>query len=151
MRVMWAIFLDHPVLGVGYANARHEFLDYQYEVEGAPKVYSAPRNAHSSYFALLADLGVVGLTLWLLLLAVAAVSFRRALQRAEGHRDTGEYLLLKAFAFTFGLQVLYGFYAEVHQSKMLWLLLGMSVVLAQLSGMWRQTGSTPSSSRTPAA
>jgi len=58
-RFAWRMFLDNPVIGVGQSNFEVRFGDY----EGDERLYGVTRiwrAAHSLYFTLLPELGLVG-------------------------------------------------------------------------------------------
>jgi O-antigen ligase len=84
LRVGLAIARDHPLLGVGYGNYGYYFIEeYQFLVPGADGLYQSPRSPHSSYIGIAADLGAVGLALWLGLLGVGVVTIVRAMLAAR--------------------------------------------------------------------
>ena len=132
-KVGLSIFQDHPLLGAGYDNYGHLFLqDYQFKVPGADKIWGSARSPHSSYVGFLADLGLIGLVLWLAVLATGIrnlVIARSILARLEPSR---EYLLVQAVTYGVLLSIAYGLSAVVHDEKLVWLLLGMSVAVRRL-------------------
>ena len=71
----WAMFLDHPVLGVGYSafNEMSERDRYQFEYKGAESVDTP----HNNFMALLSETGLVGTLCFVFLLFQA---FRSALR-----------------------------------------------------------------------
>jgi len=66
-KIGWRMFLDHPIAGVGQNNFPWRFEEY----EGTDKYLGksrAGRAAHSLYFTLLPELGLMGTTIFLLIL-----------------------------------------------------------------------------------
>jgi O-antigen ligase len=63
-KVAWKMFLSNPVIGVGPDNFPVRFEDYE-PVERLYGVTRAWRAAHSLYFTLLPELGLVGVVLFL--------------------------------------------------------------------------------------
>jgi O-antigen ligase len=65
----WHMFLDNPIIGVGQGNFPWEFKKYEYEVTGSHEPFRgrsvAGRAAHSIYFTLLPEFGIVGVILFL--------------------------------------------------------------------------------------
>jgi len=126
---------DHPLRGVGYGNYGYYFRDvYQFQIPGATKLYTSPRNPHSAYIGILADLGAVGLSLWVGLLGVAVIGVVRAWRL--GRRLPGRQLV--PLAETVGLMLAlhvfaYGFYTSHQVEKLLWVIMAMSVVLGRLA------------------
>ncbi len=65
----WHMFLDNPVMGVGQGNFPWVFKKYEYEVTRSNEPYHgrsvAGRMAHSIYFTMLPELGLIGTMLFL--------------------------------------------------------------------------------------
>jgi O-antigen ligase len=136
MRVGLEIFKDHPLLGVGYDNYREQYLNYQWTVPGYADpsgVQLSPTSPHSSHVAFLANLGMVGFTLWLALFAVMFIYLMRAWRATSKGPQTAGTFLVQAVAIAAGLQFIYGFYGDVHQDKIFWMLLGLTVAAQRLS------------------
>ena len=67
----WAMFLDNPIIGVGQGNFPWIFRKYEVETghgEGFHTRSIAGRAAHSLYFQLMPELGMVGIIIFLLFL-----------------------------------------------------------------------------------
>ena len=133
-----AMFRDHPVLGVGYENFGDQFLyKYQYIVPGGTELWLSRRSPHSSHVGILANLGLVGISIWLSILAVVISS----VWRASRHRSVrGDQVLS---TLTFGLLVSlllqagpYALYGPNQKSKMLWILMGLGVAVWRLARTW---------------
>jgi hypothetical protein len=91
-RVALANFADHPVLGSGFGSLLYRAPAYI----GAARVYGPFANAHSNFFHLLAELGLVGMVGWLLLV-VAPIGLTIARWRRRRTSPLGA-----AFALVFG-------------------------------------------------
>jgi O-antigen ligase len=78
----WYMFLDHPWLGVGAGNYAQAYPDYY-----VGSWVEALGHAHNYYINMLAELGVVGGGLLVLLLSIAFVQLGGALVRSEGDAD----------------------------------------------------------------
>ncbi len=66
-KIGWEMFLGHPVFGVGQGNFNYNFRGYEIEsgyYEGLYGKSRAGRAAHSIYFTLLPELGIVGVMLF---------------------------------------------------------------------------------------
>jgi O-antigen ligase len=65
----WHMFLDHPIMGVGQGNFPWVFKKYEYEVTRSDEPFRgrsvAGRAAHSIYFTMLPELGLIGTMLFL--------------------------------------------------------------------------------------
>ena len=133
-RVGLAIFQDHPLLGAGYENFGQLFLhDYQFRVPGAERIWSSPRSPHSSYVGFLANLGLLGLTLWLAIVAIALRNVAIVQSILARTRPSRESLFVQALTYSLILQIAYGLSANVHNEKLVWLLLGLSVAVRYLA------------------
>jgi O-antigen ligase len=108
-RVAWwgeaiDIARDHPLRGTGAGTFRIARLAVRNDATAAPEPHSVP-------LQLLADLGVVGLTLLGLLVVGAAVSARRAVGRARGD-DRDAVVVLAIVALGYGLHALVDYDAD---------------------------------------
>ncbi len=144
LKVATEIFAEHPIVGVGYGNFGMFFLQYQLDVPGSSHLYRTPRSAHSSYFAMLADLGLIGISLFLALMFVAGFAAWTAVRQLKppGGRDQLRARALFVCILVLGL---YGFYAELHRDKFFWLVLGMCSAAVALVGS--RTPATDSATR----
>lgn len=70
MRVAWELFMDHPLLGVGYNNYENYFQQYTLNLDQMPRGEARP--AHSLYLEVAAEGGVVGIGAFAMLLAYFA-------------------------------------------------------------------------------
>ena len=75
----WLVFLSHPLLGLGYGNVRWQLGEYASEA-GASEVGGEP---HNLFLALGADLGLVGLGLFVLLIWYAHIQFGKAINHCK--------------------------------------------------------------------
>lgn len=132
-RVGLAMFRDSPLVGVGYNNFGTLFLAYQMDVPGAPEIFSTPRSPHSSYVGILSELGLVGISLWLVILFLSVRGIVQAwtLVRKEG--DTNKLLLVQAVGMILMLQLLYGWVLNAHMNKIYWFILGLCVVVQRIA------------------
>jgi probable O-glycosylation ligase (exosortase A-associated) len=81
-KVASAVFADHPVAGVGigaYPQAHHDYT----RRGGFKRTARGHRDAHSTYLTLLAETGVVGFTLFMLLFGSSVVHAERVRRRAR--------------------------------------------------------------------
>ncbi|NNM35349.1 MAG: hypothetical protein HKO53_19900 [Gemmatimonadetes bacterium] len=130
-----AIFRDHPVVGVGYENFGDQFLyKYQFVVPGGTELWLSRRSPHSSHVGILADLGLVGISIWLSILAVVITS----VWRASRHPSVRGNQVLSTLTFGLLLSLLlqagpYAFYGPNQKSKLLWVLAGLGVAVWRLA------------------
>ncbi len=141
IRVGLEIARDHPILGVGYKNYGYYFLrEYQFEVGGSEGLYYNPRSPHSSHIGVLADMGVVGLLIWLtLLFGVALYYCVRSWRIAIARKLNNTRFLAESLLVILALHALpYAFYLPNNSEKMFWLMFGLTFAL------YRITLATPS-------
>jgi O-antigen ligase len=132
---------EAPLLGVGYNNFGQLFLAYQLEVPGSPQIFDKPRSPHSSYVGIVAELGLIGAALWIVLLGVAFRNLLLAGRRTTADGAPARFFLVQAVGNVLLLQVLYGWALNSHMNKNFWFILGLSVVLHQLA--LKRAGSDP--------
>lgn len=140
LRVGLAVAQDHPLLGVGYDNyGRYFTSEYQFQVRGAVKLWTSWRSPHSSHIGILANLGIIGLMLWVGLLGLGLVNSTRAWLAARRAGDLPTTALSEALITALGLHTLaYGWYMPNEQEKTLWMFLALSAVLVRLVPVRRQ-------------
>lgn len=138
--VAFAIFRENPIAGAGFGNYGHLFLRrYQHEVAGGGRLYQSPRSSHGNYWGFLADLGIIGVALWISVLAFAFSNLKRAWSRYSGERASYEFTFVRAVTLTFLIQAVYGMHGEMHYEKMFWLILGVSGAVAYLRSSGSRT------------
>lgn len=131
-RVGFTIFQDYPLLGAGYGNYGQHFLAYQYQVPGFDRYIDHARSPHSSYVGILADLGILGLVLWLVVLGVGVWNLKVAWSTAKT-KCPQYFWLVQAVTYSTVLQILYGFAHNIHTQKLFWLLMALTVVIRRLA------------------
>ena len=108
-RVAWKIIRDHPVTGVGFGAYKPTHEQYAMDPEFNPTA-RGPRDTHSLYFNVLAETGVLGLTLYLGMLASLFIVAERARRRCRGVFETGsrQLLMLEAGLLAFLVASIFG-------------------------------------------
>lgn len=127
---------NNELLGMGSGNFRFYSLDLLQATPGVDTTqnYVRPnREVHNAYLENLVDLGIVGLTLFVSLLALTArslvVTFRRA-------RVAGD-LVVQRFALGFLVSLtgytVSGFFLSNQLAKVVWILVGLALALDTIS------------------
>lgn len=132
-RVGWEIFLDHPILGAGYENFRRLYLVYQYRVEGAQILFTDPRSPHNTYIGFLANLGIVGFGLWMMILGNMALCLNDTWKKLADIKTSLSFFALQAVSIAFYLQVAYGLTRPIEKEKLVWVLFGLTLAITTLS------------------
>jgi len=130
----------HPVDGVGvgqFQTSAVHFLIAPGTIQRSDLIIDKPKVAHNIYLHVLAEMGVVGLTAFLLIIGFA---LRCALMAARAFQRRGDPAmdLLSRAVFVGLVGILAAdFFASEQFSKQLWLLLGLGPALLAMS---RRTG-----------
>ena len=132
------IFKDYPLAGVGYGNFGYHFLDYQHEVLAKyfKQTFRDLRDPHSTVLGTLSELGIVGM---LLLTGILIGAWRNLKVSNAGH-ERRTLIAINALQLALVTYVIFSIVNVTDTDKLLWLLLGLTEVLRQL---------TTSSSRAP--
>lgn len=132
-RVGFAIFRDHPLIGIGYGSFGRAYAEYQYYVPGGLYFPDAEKSSHSAYLGYLVELGLPGLLLWTVILGIVLHNLIIALSTLSRTKPSMQGFLVQAVTYSFLLQLGYGFARPVHREKLFWLLLGLSVAVRRLA------------------
>jgi len=142
LRIGLEIFRDHPIIGAGYRNYNPQFLTYQWQLPGTGRIYQSPRSPHSSHMAFLANLGIIGFSLWIGLFLLGFRYVFRAWRSVED-KGSSEAFMVQAVGIALGLQSIYGLYGEIHQDKIFWVVIGMVLALSVVSRSGRRGQVSP--------
>jgi O-antigen ligase len=134
--VAWRMSADHPVTGVGLDNfvvRSREYVRRPGRLEYVDLVVERPHVVHNTYLQMLAETGVVGLGLFVLLAWTALTSAGRAARRFEqdGRRALG-LLARGVLAADVGLGVAATF-ISAQLTATVWLLLALGPILLGLA------------------
>jgi O-antigen ligase len=88
----YKIFMDHPILGVGYGENTRMIPDY-YRMIGAP-TGTIESHAHNQYLHFLAGTGVIGLVMYLLVLGAVFLLTIRTYRRISDREPFARGLIL---------------------------------------------------------
>jgi O-antigen ligase len=152
--VAWQITRDHPLAGVGMDNftaVAPEYLQRNLDVR-RPDLFLRANSTevHNTYLSVLAELGVVGLILFLGFLgAVLVVACRSARALARGPDLESDLLARALIVGAAGMLAAYFFFSAEFE-KQLWLILGSLIALSTLAGENRRPAAdAPSGDETP--
>ncbi|HEX8205544.1 MAG TPA: O-antigen ligase family protein [Solirubrobacteraceae bacterium] len=126
--IAWKMSGDHPVGGVGLNQFREESMDYVREpgnLEFVELIVESPHIVHNAYLQMLAETGIVGLVLFLSVLALCLGASIRALRiaREAGRGDLTALAQGVVVAQTGFLAAM--FFLSIGNDFRLWLLLGL--------------------------
>ena len=131
MAVAWQMFLDHPLLGVGTGNYTPHFQEYNLRLHLMPR--GEPREAHSLYLEIAAERGLLGLSVFVALLALlgkAVIRARRRFLEGGGVDYANMAGALGVGWIGYGITALFLHDAYPHY---FWLLVGVTLALPQVA------------------
>ncbi|MFH1398343.1 MAG: O-antigen ligase family protein [Candidatus Omnitrophota bacterium] len=122
----WAMFLDHPILGVGpfmamYNYDKYQPIGYKYEMTQLA--------SHNQYLQLLSEKGIFGfiIFLWLILLILKKIS--AGLKQPLGPDKKTYLMALKSAIFVY---LISSFSLETSYELQFWLTIGLSLAILKL-------------------
>jgi O-antigen ligase len=146
-KVGWRMVEANPVHGVGGGNFRdasvHYVLAQPGSIEDSQFIIDQPRFAHNVYLEVLAELGVVGLALFLALVGAAIGTGVRAARRFGRLGDGDMELLSRAVVVALVALLAMDFFLSDQFSKQLWLLLALCPALLAIADRRRDPEPEP--------
>jgi O-antigen ligase len=118
-RGAWLLFLDHPVTGVGIGN---------YYYEGRKYVQINPGRAHTMYLEVMAELGIIGIILFLLILFSVFKSLRLIIKSNSIYSAYARGLYLGLVGF-----LVAAIFLHAQQEKALWFCIFMALALENIA------------------
>jgi len=134
--VGWREVEAHPVAGVGSGNFKTASIHYLLQpgpLERDEFIVDTPKVAHNVYLQILAELGVIGLVLFLCLIATSISAAVRAAREFALQGDRRMELLTRAVVIALAGLLVADFFISDQYSKQLWLLLGLGPALLAIA------------------
>jgi O-antigen ligase len=132
-KVGWRMVEDKPLLGVGSGNFNVSSIHYLLVSPGAIErdefIIDTPKVAHNSYLQVLAELGVVGLTLFLSIIGFSIVCSLRAARWFGRAGDLPMEIVARGAIIALVGILAADFFITEQYGKQLWLLLGLGPAL----------------------
>lgn len=129
--VGWRIVEANPIVGVGADNFKLETVNYLLEpgvISADQYIVDQPLVAHNIYLEVLADLGIVGLALFLSIIAASIACTLRAIAFAKANGDASIEVLSRALLVGLIALLAADVFISEQYSKQLWLLLALGPV-----------------------
>lgn len=126
----WVMIREKPLLGVGLNNYTTLYQEYAKSLGLAPS--ATARSPHNLYLEVAAETGIVGLTVFLLLVGLAfrAILFARTKLQEAGMDDFVH--MVTGFAIAFGGYLVTAIFAHAAYPRYFYLLLGIAYALPKL-------------------
>ncbi len=135
-KVGWRMVEDEPIRGIGAGNFPISSIHYLLEPGALVRddfIVDEPKVAHNTYLGVLAELGIIGLLLFLGVVVFSLGCTVLAAKRAERSGDRQIEVLARAlFVALVGLLAA-DFFVSREYSKQLWLLMALCPVMLELS------------------
>jgi putative inorganic carbon (HCO3(-)) transporter len=129
-RVATVMAADHPLLGVGYNSFNEHYDQYDF-LDGR---YGRDRSVHSMWFAVLAELGYIGLALYILMFILALSAMQSVARLARKGDLPGEfYQYAVSLQAAFVAAMVGGTFLPWAYIEMLWHFFALSMALRQIA------------------
>jgi O-antigen ligase len=143
-KVGWRMVEAQPIAGVGAGNFPTSAKDYLLQpgvlTRSDQILIAKPQPAHNTYLGILAELGVVGLALFLTVVGFSVAACLRAAHRFRIQGDRSSEALARGFAIALVGTLAADFFISQELSKQLWLLLGFGPALLSISSPPKDVG-----------
>lgn len=120
------MFADHPATGVGYANYPELYLRYSPWIGLDPR--REPREAHSLYLQVASELGIAGLGVLAIGLALARARIVRGRRQLQAVGAGHNLLMLDALGLSLVAFLITSVFLHAAYPRVFWLLLGLALI-----------------------
>jgi putative inorganic carbon (HCO3(-)) transporter len=117
------MFMDHPIVGIGYENYANNYLDYSVRLGLDPR--NTERSAHSLYLQVLAEQGIIGFLMFVFVLYSVFNSLSKATRIFKKISLEGEADLTTAYLIGFTGYLVSALFIHGAYPRNLWLLIGI--------------------------
>jgi O-antigen ligase len=131
-KVGWRMFEAEPIHGIGSGNFPISSIHYLIQpgvIERDEFIISTPKVAHNTYLQILAELGLVGITLFLTIIGFSISCALRAARWFGRNGDTQMELVARGMIVALVGILTADFFISEQFGKHLWLLLGLGPAL----------------------
>jgi O-antigen ligase len=130
--VGWRMVQQHPVEGVGAGNFPVSSVHYLLQpgaIERGDVIIGSPKVAHNTYLQMWAELGLVGLVLFMLILGICLRSALAAVRAFARRGDVGMEMIARALFVALAGFLAAAFFGPRVYNEEGWLLLGLGPAL----------------------
>ncbi|UCF35900.1 MAG: O-antigen ligase family protein [Acidobacteriota bacterium] len=132
MLAAFNVFIDHPILGVGPGHYMQFYSkDYHLSLESALRYLPRERRAHNLYLEIAAESGLIGITVFLLILFSLLYQLFQ-LRRFWKEEDPEAAGLATAFLFAILTYMGTGMFLHLAYQRYFWMLLALSAVCVRI-------------------
>jgi O-antigen ligase len=127
--VGWENFKEHPVLGTGPGSFKHVYAKSIYAPAFSYGGTSYERFAHNSYLEVIAGTGILGFSVFLLVIMLALTNFKTAKSNFLLSGKTDMAALVSTYRISFTALLLYFLILSNQYNKYFWICLAVSQIL----------------------
>jgi putative inorganic carbon (HCO3(-)) transporter len=134
--VGWRMVEDEPLQGVGAGNFPVSSVHYLLQpgaIERADYIVGSPKVAHNTYLELWAELGIVGLALFVILAGSCLYAALRAARSFGRQGDARMEIIARALFVALAALLAADFFGSRLANKEIWLLLGLAPALLAIA------------------
>jgi O-antigen ligase len=134
--VGWRMVEEEPLQGVGAGNFPVSSVHYLLQpgaIERADYIVGSPKVAHNTYLELWAELGIVGLVLFLILAGSCLYAALRAARSFGRQGDERMEIIARALFVALAALLAADFFGSRLANKEIWLLLGLAPALLAIA------------------
>jgi O-antigen ligase len=131
-KIGWRMFEDEPIRGIGSGNFPISSIHYLVQpgvIERDDFIISTPKVAHNTYLQILAELGIIGLAMFLTIIGFSMRCALRAARWFGRHGDTQMELVSRGMIVALVGILTADFFISEMYGKQLWLMLGLGPAL----------------------
>jgi O-antigen ligase len=146
-KVGWRMVEANPVVGVGAGNFQSSSVHYLLapgQITHSDFIIDEPKVAHNTYLEVLAELGIVGLVLFLAIIAYSLIAALKAARIFSAAGDEGMEMISRALMVALAGYLTASFFGSREFSNQLWLLLALAPALLNVARMeWERQAPLP--------
>ncbi len=134
--VAWRMVEAEPLTGVGAGNFRLSAIDYLLQpgaLERSDLIVTDPKVAHNTYLEIWAELGIVGIALFISMLVICLSCVWKAIRNFARRRERSMEILSRTLLVALIALLVADFFASEQFQKALWLLLALCPAVLAMS------------------
>lgn len=131
-RAAWRAFRENPLIGIGAGNFRGRTFDRLLQTPGVTSTVgyrSKGKYVHSMYLGNLTELGLIGFSLFMVMVGLTFTSLVASVRRARSRGDPDLSRFAAALAVGMIGIAISGFFLSIELAKPLWIVIGLALAL----------------------
>lgn len=132
-RIGYEMWSSRPLVGVGYGNFPTVYLSFLQEFPSPFLLLGVPKAAHNMFIGILAEVGLIGFGLFVVMLATTALTWHETVLTLQRVGLRNEYLLAMAIGYAILAYLLSSLSVMNEYQKIFWVLLGLQTGMYRLA------------------